>query len=172
MRKAAGVVLVASVLAGVTSLAQQAAPYYLTGNIKEAPGTVTTDRGDQRTTFSGLIGFKVIPTEKGLEFTLFELSLVSKGVPTGRGETGVLGVDLIDDDIAWYDAKTGRASCAPTLTLHDELIDRGKGFRTAKAQPETDVFAPFTETMTGKMSARFPEALKVAEKGSTHVTWR
>ena len=169
MRKVAVVVLAASVLAGVTSLAQQSAPYYLTGNLKDALGTVTTDKGDQRTTFFGMIGFKVVPTEKGLEFTLFELSLVSKGVPTERGEAGVLGVNLIDDDIAWHDAKTGRASFAPTLTLHYELIDRVKGFRTTKAQPEGDVFAPHTETMTGKMSAQFPEALKVAEKGSTYV---
>jgi len=101
-------------VAGVGALAQQGVPYYLTGNIRDASGTVTTDKGDQRATFSGMIGFRVLPTEKGLQFTLIELSLVSKGVPTGRGDSGVLGLNLIDDDIAWYDPKTaglqGRAS--------------------------------------------------------------
>lgn len=171
MRKTAVVLLAVGVLAGVVGFAQQTLTYYLTGNIKEATGTVATDKGDQRASFSGSVGFRVVPTEKGLLLYLFDFNLIATGVPTGRGDSGMISARLADaqDKSMAYDARSGRASTEFAAIFHYELIDRVKGFRQVRGQAEGDLFAPFTETMTAKMSARFPEALKVADKGSIYV---
>lgn len=157
------------VLAALAAFGQQPLEYYLTGNLREVPGTVTTDKGDQRTTFFGSIGFRVVPTEKGLLFYLIDFNLISKGVLTSQGESGVLGVSLAVDPQppSIYDPKTGRASWEFRAILHYELIDRVKGFRKVEVKGENDAFVPFTERLKGKLSGRFPEALKVADKGST-----
>ncbi len=171
MRKAAAVFLVVGVLVGGAGFAQQPLTYYLTGNIKEATGTVATDKGDQRTSFLGSIGFRVVPTEKGLLFYLFDFNLISKGVPTGRGDSGPISVRLADAQgkSMTYDPRSGRASTEFAAIFHYELIDRVKGFRQVRGQAEGDLFVPFTETMTGKMSVRFPEELRVVDKGTTYV---
>ncbi len=171
MRKAAAFFVVAGVLAGVVGLAQQPLTYYLIGNLAEAAGTVATDKGSQRTGFSGSIGFRVVQSEKGLLLYLFDLNLVSKGVSTEKGETGLLGLELFDAEqkAMSYDPRSGQASTEVRMILHYELIDRVKGFRQSETKGEMDIFAPFTEEMTGKVSVRFPEALKVAESGSVRA---
>lgn len=141
--------------------------YHLTANFKEARGVLVTDKGEQETFFAGRVGFKVLPSEKGTQLVLVELALVSKGVPTGQGETGTLGLNLIDDDIAWYEARARGASFAPRMTLHYALIDRLLGFKAIGTKGEDDAFIPFTEVMTGKLALRLPEGLQVREKGST-----
>lgn len=173
MRKCVGVFLVACVFAGVAVFGQQPKGeyYVLTGNIKEAAGTVTTDRGDQRTSFFGSVGFRVVPTAKGLLFYLFDFNLISKGVPTDKGDSGVLGLTLADaqDKTMAYDPRSGRASAEFAMVLHYELIDRVKGLRPIKTKGEADVFPSFTEEMKGKMAARFPAPVKVADRGSIGV---
>lgn len=156
-------------IAGVVGWSQQQSVYYLTGNLKETAGTIITDKGEQRATFLGMVGFKLVPAAQGFDLTLFELNLISKGVPTAQGHSGVLGLNLIDDEPTWLDPKTARAALSPTLVLHYPLIDQVKGFRQVRGQAEGDVFVPFTETMRGKISVRFPESVKVAETGSTYV---
>jgi len=148
----------------------QQSEYYLTGNFRELSGTVITDKGEQKTTFFGALGFQVVSGEKGLQLTLIELNLVSKGVLTSKGPTGTIGAILIDDDVTWYDSKTGQAQFRPVLSLHYQLIDQIKGFQTtAITKGENDQFIPFTEKLQGKMSARFPEALRAMEKGTTYM---
>lgn len=164
-RVAFGIVFVGVLLA--LSASGQPAIYYLTGNIREARGVVATDKGEEGTIFSGMVGFKVIPSEKGLQLVLIELNLVSKGVPTSRGPTGTLGLNLIDDDIAWYDPRARSGSFSPRMTLHYALIDQLKGFQAIGTKGEDDAFIPFTEIMVGKLAVRFPEGLQVQEKGSS-----
>ena len=166
------VLLVIGLSAGLTALGQKPPEYYLTGNFKEAPGIVATDKGDQQTNFFGSIGFRVVPTEKGLLIYLFNFNLISRGVPTQKGDTGLLSLRLLEalEKPMTYDPRSGRASGEFQMVLHYELIDRAKGFRSVETKGETDLFASFTEEMKGKMIARFPEGLKVAETGSIHVS--
>jgi len=161
-------VLTLGLLVGLTAVAQRLPEYYLTGNLKDATGTVVTDKGSQRTSFTGSLGFRVVQSEKGLLLYLFDLNLVSKGVATEKGETGILGLELLDAEqkAMSYDPRSGHASTEARMVLHYELIDRVKGFRRSETKGEMDVFEPFTEQMTGKVSVRFPEALKVAESGA------
>lgn len=171
MRKFVWLFLAAGVLLSLAGLGQQSLEYYLTGNIKEAAGTVATDKGDQKTRFFGSIGFRVVPTEKGLLLYLFDLNLISKGVPTEKGDSGLLGLELLDAEgkSMMYDPRSRQASTEFRMVLHYELIDRVKGFRQVETKGEMDLFASFTEEMAGKMIVRFPEALKVAERGSINV---
>ncbi len=163
-------VFVVSVFIGLMAVSQQPSEYYLTGNLQEVPGTVTTDKGDQRTVFFGSLGFRVVPTEKGLLLYLFQLNLVSKGVPTERGDSGLLSLRLPEfEKPMTYDPKSGQASGELSFVLHYELIDRVKGFRQVETKGEMDLFTSFTEEMKGKLVARFPEALKVSETGSIKV---
>lgn len=170
MRKYAGLFVLVGLLVALPVLAQQAAQvaYYLTGNITEATGTVTTDKGEQRTNFFGSVGLRVIPTEKGLLLFLFNFNLISKGVPTEKGDSGLLSLRLADaqDKGMSYDPRSGRVSGDVQMILHYELIDRVKGYRQQDGKGEQDLFAPYTEVMKGKVTGKLPEALKVAEKGS------
>lgn len=171
MGKCVWVLLVVGVLTGLIALGQQSSEYYLTGNFREVPGTVATDKGEQRTTFFGSIGFRVVSTEKALLLYLFDFNLISKGVPTEKGDTGLLSLRLVDtfEKPMTYDPRSGRASSEFQMVLHYELIDRVKGFRRVETKGEMDLYASFTEEMKGKMIARFPEALQVAERGSINV---
>lgn len=168
MWKRAWVFLVVGVVASLTALGQQPLEYYLTGNLKEVPGTVATDKGEQRTSFSGAIGFRVTMGPKGeLIWSLIRLNLVAKGVPTEKGDSGTIGLVLADyDHKATYDPRTGRLTAEFRATLHYELIDRVKGYRELGVKGEQDLFAPYTEEMVGKLSGKLPESLQAAEKGS------
>lgn len=156
------------VFIGLTAFGQQGAEYYLTGNFKELPGTVTTDKGEQRTSFFGAIGFRVVQSEKGLLLYLIEFNLVSKGIPTEKGDSGLVSLRLFDDfeKPLSYDPRSGRASSELHMVLHYELIDRVKGFRRGEMKGEMDLFPSFTEEMKGRLLVRFPEAMQAAEKGS------
>lgn len=166
MMKAGWILVCVSVFLTIGALGQQGV-YYLTGNIRETRGVVITDQGEKETLFNGMVGFKVMPSDKGTQLVLVELSLVSKGASTSRGHTGTLGLNLIDDDIAWYDARLRSGSFSPRMVLHYALIDRIKGFQTLGTKGEDDAFIPFTEGMAGKLTLRFPEGLQVQDKGST-----
>jgi len=164
-------VFVVGLLVSLTAVGQKLPEYYLTGNLGDVSGTVTTDKGGQRTSFSGSIGFRVVQSEKGLLLYLFDLNLISKGVPTEKGDSGLLGLELFDAEgkSMMYDPRSGQASTELRMVLHYELIDRVKGFRQVETKGEMDLFASFTEEMSGKMIVRFPEALKVAESGTINV---
>lgn len=146
------------------SLAEKGKVYYLVGNLKEIKGEVD----GQGTVFQGQIGFRVVLDQKGqLTLSLHRLSLVSKGVTTARGNSGVIGLVLADPEAkVSYDWRTGQLAAEFRSTLHYELIDKIKGYRPVKEHKECAVFIPYTEEMVGRLIGRLPEKLQPAPKGS------
>ncbi|MDI6771566.1 MAG: hypothetical protein QME77_03155 [bacterium] len=142
--------------------------YYLFGNLEKASGTVTTDKGRQPATFSGMITFQVAPGQKGeLRISLVRFNLVARGAPTAQGDSGVIGLHLAAPEFrASYDPKTGRVTADYRSTLHYELIDRIKGYRQVDTRVEDDVLVPFTEEVAGRLTGRLPAGLQPAEKGT------
>ncbi len=112
----------------------------------------------------------MVPTAKSASLFLMEFNLVSKGVYTAKGRTGVLGLRLKGEEARLsYDPRTGQASGKFSLVLHYELLDKVKGFRRGRTKGEADEFVPYTETMVGKLSVRFPEGMRPASKGRVVV---
>jgi len=152
----------------LTPLLLQRTSYYLTGNIESSEGTATTDRGRQGASLFGAIAFRVTPQEKGdLGIVLSGLNLVGKGVPTERGDSGVISISLARPESGLvYKPRTGEVSGEMEAILHYELIDRVKGYREQECKGECDKFDPYTERMTGKLSGRFMQPLQPTDKGS------
>jgi len=139
--------------------------YYLVGNFEDAKAVVNTDMGEQQTSFRGSIAFRAIP-EKGGGFKLIleDLNMVSSGVPTKKGDSGVIGLTLANPEYETaYDQKTGNLNTEFQSTLHYSLIDKIKGYIPDKSK-EGDVFYSYTETMAGKLAGSLPEALQLKEK--------
>lgn len=147
----------------------QAKYYYLRGNVEKASGVIATDKEPVEVVFSGTIGFRVTPGLKGgFTMSLDRLNLISKGVPTARGKSGLIGLNLASPGFeVKHDVRSGQLSSAIQSTLHYELIDRVKGFRQSeRAKGEMDVFIPYTEKMSGHLKGKLPENMKLAEKGT------
>ncbi|NOX45310.1 MAG: hypothetical protein GXO72_06235, partial [Caldiserica bacterium] len=107
-----------------------------------------------------------VPFAEGPSLFLMELNLVSAGIPTAEGASGVLGLKLEGREEALsYDPKTGRATGEFILILHYELLDERRGFIKGHTEGEMDAFAPRTETMRGRLSMRFPHGLQPAPGG-------
>jgi len=140
--------------------------YYLTGDITQK-GIVKTGGKDQDTTFEGEIRFLVTQGKNGeVMLSLDRLNLVSKGVMTEKGDSGVIGINLEKSEVpVRYDPKTGEIFAEFTSILHYALIDEVLGFTKAKSEEE-DLFISQTETLAGQLTGRLPEQLKVQEKGS------
>jgi hypothetical protein len=145
------------------------AQYYLTANLQDMAGSVVTEKGEGRAEFFGSIAFRVVPgAQRGaVSLYLSELNLVSKGVGTPRGDSGVLSLGVLNEEQqrVEYDSRTGRFSTAVPLKFHYELIDRMRGFRQAEGKGEADLFAPYTEVMFAEISGRFTEPLQAADDG-------
>ena len=145
--------------------------FYLMGNIDDREATVEADTGRQGASFAGSIGFRVLAQEKEtVQVILSRLNLVSEGVKTERGESGVIGLSLAEAGFKLeYNPRTGEIGGEFETILHYELIDRVKGYRQPEQQykGEADLFAPYTERMVGKLSGKFGEPLEPAEKGET-----
>jgi hypothetical protein len=141
--------------------------FYLMGNLGDREGIVETEKGRQRTSFMGSIGFRVLTQEKEtLQVVLSRLNLVSKGVPTENGESGVIGLSLAASGFQLeYNPRTGEVGGEFETILHYELIDRVRGYREQECKGECDLFEPYTERMIGKLSGKFAEPLELAEKG-------
>lgn len=138
---------------------QKEKAYLLIGKIDNVEGTIKTDKGVQDTVFSGQLTFKATLDEKGtFNLALIRLNLLSKGVRTSRGDTGVIGLSLAKPT---YPVKysDGQFDVQSTLTLHYPLIDKIKGYRT-KAQNGDTNFIPFTETMNATLSGKFANKLQ------------
>ena len=143
---------------------QKEKAYLLIGNIDNVKGTIKTDKGIQDTVFRGQLTFKATPDEKGkLNLALIRLNLLSKGVRTTRGNTGVIGLSLANPvSPAMYSASDGTLEVKSILTLHYPLIDKIKGFRS-KAQNGDANFIPFTEKMNGTLVGKFAKELQPKE---------
>ena len=139
--------------------------YYLTGNF-ETKGVVETDRGTQDAALSGSIGFQVSGEKGNLRVALIVFNIVSKGVPTKRGDTGILGLSLLGPLAELgYSARGAEVSGGFETVLHYEQIDRLLGYRQTEAKREADLLPSFTETMKASIRGKFSEPLVVAEKG-------
>ena len=148
---------------------QEGEAYYLIGSLDKVRGTVLTDAGEQETTFQGEIGFKVITDGKGTKtFVLERLNLVSAGVNTKKGNTGVLGVTLIDGSRTSYDPATGKLVASGRMTLHYELIDKVMGFIKEQSE-ECALFNSYTEKMTVKLELQLPREFMMADNSQIEV---
>jgi len=139
--------------------------YYLVGNFEDAKAVVKTDMGEQQTSFRGSIAFRAVP-EKGGGFKLIleDLNMVSSGVPTKKGDSGVIGLNLVNPEYeTTYDQKTGNLNTEFQSTPHYSLIDKIKGYIPDKSK-EGDVFYSYTEMMSGKLAGYLPERLQLKEK--------
>lgn len=149
---------------------QEGRTYYLIGSLDKVRGTIFTDAGEQETTFQGEIGFKVITDNKGTKtFVLEKLNLVSAGVRTKKGNTGVLGVTLSDVPRASYDPATGKLVANIRVTLHYELIDKVMGFISEQSE-ECAVFNSYKEEMAGKLELQLPREFKMADNSQIKVS--
>jgi len=147
----------------ICSLAEKEKTYYLVSNIDQVKGKVD----EQETSFRGQIGFRVVAGREG-QLTLFldKLNLVSAGVPTDSGNSGIISLVLAKPGSKMsHDPSTGQLTAEFKSTLHYELIDKIKGYRQVKGKYENDVFPPYTEEMTGKLVGKLPEKLQAVEKG-------
>jgi hypothetical protein len=146
---------------------QEKEVHYLIGNFDQIRGTVNTDAGPQQTSFRGEIAFQVISSEKNeISLILKRLNLVSEGVFTKRGDSGVIGLVLKEPEYKTdYNSRTGEISADFGSELHYSLIDDIKGFIPGKSE-ECAVFYSYTEEMAGQLKGNLPESLQLAEKGS------
>lgn len=149
---------------------EQEERYFLVGSLEDVRAVVVTDAGEQQTSFKGEIAFVAEPRDRGgLNLVLTRLNLVSSGVATKKGDTGVIGLNLVaqgdkPEYQATYDARTGQFSAEFESTLHYALIDEIKGYVPSKSE-EGDLFLSYTESMGGKIEGRLPEAMKAADEG-------
>jgi hypothetical protein len=144
---------------------------YLVADLKDVKATIATDAGEKETLFNGEIAFQAATGQKGvLILTLKRFNLVSKGVATKQGDSGVIGLALSDPEYAvTYDQRKGTISSDFQATLHYGLIDKVKGFipgQYVKGKGEADVFYSYTESMKGSLRGTLPVNLQLSEKGT------
>jgi hypothetical protein len=138
---------------------------FFIANIEKKTVVFTSDAGQQEVIVSGSIGFQVTKVPRGrIKVSLIRLNLVTKGVRTKAGASGVLGLTLAKPAIATtYDPVKGNLEAVFDLILHYPLIDRKKGFREKRIPGDT-CFVPYTEKMTATLSGSLP-GLVPDEKG-------
>jgi len=145
--------------------------HYLRGNVEKAEGFAVTAKGQQESSFFGSIGFEIWAQEKGdHRVQLSDLNLVSPGVRTPEGDSGVLGITLDGPSGAVeYNSRTGEFACDIEAVLHYELIDRLRGYKKQECRGECDLFESYTERFIGKFTGRFSEPLEPREEGQTRI---
>ena len=145
--------------------------HYLRGNIEKTEGVVVTGRTQQEGSFFGSIGFDVWASEEGEQrVQLSRLNLVSPGVRTGEGESGVISLSLGGSSApVEYNPRTGDLTSEIEAILHYEQIDRQLGYRKQECRGECDLFEPYTERVTGKLSGRFAKPMEPRDEGRTQI---
>jgi len=135
----------------VEAAKEQEERYFLVGNLDDVRAVVATDAGEQQTSFKGEIAFVAEPDDRGdLNLILTRLNLVSSGVATKKGESGVIGLNLAEPEYkSTYDSKTGQFSVEFESTLHYAQIDEIKGYIPSKSE-EGDLFLSYTESIRAK----------------------
>ena len=132
---------------------------YLIANLEGAKATITTDVGKQQTVFNGEIAFQI--RENNL--VLKRLNLVSKGVKTKQGPSGLIGLNLVADEYKTiYDPQKGTVNGEFRATLHYGLIDKIKGFMPPDKE-EGDQFLSYTESMKGSLNGKIAENIRLAD---------
>jgi hypothetical protein len=144
--------------------------FYLAANLTEQCTVLTDEKGEIESTLSGMIVFRVVSGPQGdLTISLSRLNLVVKGVPTEKGDSGVIGLALAapEYETAYY-PDTGRITTAFDSDLHYELIDQEMGYRQLEPEGENDMFVPYTEEMSGNLTGAFPKDLQAVEGESAY----
>jgi len=155
-----------SIVEPVEAAKEQEERYFLVGTLDDIKAVIVTDAGEQQTSLKGEIVFATEPDERGdLSLVLTRLNLVSSGVATKKGESGVIGLNLAEPEYkGTYDSRTGHFSAEFDSTLHYAQIDEIMGYIPSKSE-EGDLFLSYTESMGGKIEGRLPEGMKAADEG-------
>jgi len=145
--------------------------HHLRGNLEKAEGSVATNRGREASGFFGSIGFELWAQEKGNHrIQLSTLNLVSSGVKTEDGESGVIGVSLGGASApVEYNPETGEFVASVEAILHYEQIDEVRGYQKQECRGECDLFEPYTERVAGKFFGRFHQPIEPREEGRISV---
>jgi hypothetical protein len=146
--------------------------YYLVANLTEQCTVLTDEKDEIETTVSGMIGFRVVSKpQDDLTISLGWLNLVVKGVPTERGDSGLISLALVAPEYeTTYDSEMGRITTAFDSDLHYELIDQEMGYRQIEPEGENDIFVPYTEEMAGNLTGAFPKDLRAVDGESAYFT--
>jgi hypothetical protein len=136
-------------------------------NIEKAQGVITTEAGEQEVMFQGAVGFRVLYGREGVEdLRLIRLNLHTPGVKGEEGETGTIGLMLAEPEYkTGYDPGSGQVETGFHFTLHYPLIDERMGFRGIDEAQGDTCFAPYLETMEGRLSGQLPEDLHPDDEG-------
>ena len=146
--------------------------YYLAGNFAETGTVLTDEKQEIETSVSGMVAFRVVsPPQGNLTISLAWLNVVAKGVATEMGDSGLIGLSLVEPEYqVTYDSGKGQLTADFQSNLHYELIDEKEGYRQLQSEGETDMFPSFTEEMAGTLDGVFAEQLEPAENGTAHFT--
>ena len=142
---------------------------YLMADITEAAAVFTTDAGEQKVAIRGSIGFELTQApRRKTSVSLIRLNLVTEGVKTKSGHSGVLGLMLAKQPVPIkYDPSKGGLEAAFDLVLHYPLIDQKLGFKEKRVKEDT-CFVPYTETMAARLAGHLPR-LAPDEKGHLSI---
>jgi hypothetical protein len=145
---------------------QQDLNAFLIGNLHDVKGAITTDQGEQNVLFRGSIGFRGVPDNRGgLALNLIRLNLLTTGVDTPKGNSGIIGLWLAKPVYGTsFNFHTGILEADFRSILHYPLIDNIKGFRPVESKEDAN-FPPYTEGMKGELSGKLPGGLQ-PEKGA------
>ena len=160
-------------IAPMTVRPLQLSKYFLIGNLARSMAIVTTEGKRREAVFQGEIAFRATQGEKGqLQLNLERLNLVSEGMVSMIGDTGVIGLNLLQDEDQEYDVayntRTGEIFSEFESKLHYPLIDEKLGFREMRSE-ECAYFESYTERMAGKLVGRLPEKLEVSGEGKVEL---
>jgi hypothetical protein len=142
---------------------------YLIANIEKSTVEFVTQAGPLEIPVRGSIGFQAqwYPRRRYPTLSLMRLNLVTDGVKTDSGDSGVVGLMLAKQTPVEYDHRTGKLSAAFELVLHYPLIDRKMGFREKRLKGDTN-FVPYTETVAAQLHGRLPQPI-MEDKGEVPV---
>lgn len=141
----------------------------LVGNIQNLKAAVTTDAGSQVSTFNEQL---IQSTDQSGRLTLGlkSVNLIATGVPSSRGQTGLISLSLRKGSVvvSRFDNKSGQVTINFDLILNYPLIDRLRGYR--QADPKDDNVDSFTELLRGQLSGRLARPLKLEPDHSSSFT--
>jgi hypothetical protein len=152
---------------------------YLTGEFVVGGIVLTDEEEEIETMFDVSIMFRVVADAEGtLNMSLVTLNVLTTGVPTEKGDSGLIGLALVAPEYETpYDPSTGLITAEFSSHLHYELIDQIEGYQELEPEGENDVFLPYTEIVTGTLTGELPHNLQMMGNGEdtgweAHVHFR
>jgi hypothetical protein len=145
----------------------QGKPNYLIANLDGIKATIATDIGTQQTVFNGEIAFQI----RDNNLVLKRLNLISNGVKTKQGPSGLIGLNLVANEYkTTYDPQKGTVDVEFQATLHYDLIDKIKGFMPPDKE-EGDQFLSYTESMKGSLRGKIAGNIRADMNDKTPVSF-